>query len=56
MWQSTLSRTILQLIKSTSGSVEFQGKDLTTLSHSALQPYRREMQMIFQDPLLVSTP
>ncbi len=54
--KSTLSRTILQLIKSTSGSVEFQGRDLTTLSHSALQPYRREMQMIFQDPLACLNP
>ncbi|MDJ0518662.1 MAG: ABC transporter ATP-binding protein [Trichodesmium sp. MO_231.B1] len=54
--KSTLSRTILQLIKPTSGSVEFQGLDLTTLSHSALQPYRREMQMIFQDPLACLNP
>ncbi|NET42679.1 ABC transporter ATP-binding protein [Okeania sp. SIO2B3] len=54
--KSTLSRTILQLIKSTSGSVEFQGTDLTTLSLSALQPYRREMQMIFQDPLACLNP
>ncbi|NEQ34919.1 MAG: ABC transporter ATP-binding protein [Okeania sp. SIO3I5] len=54
--KSTLSRTILQLIKPTSGSVEFQGTDLTTLSHSALQPYRREMQMIFQDPLACLNP
>ncbi len=54
--KSTLSRTILQLIKPTSGSVEFQGTDLTTLSHSALQSYRREMQMIFQDPLACLNP
>lgn len=54
--KSTLSRTILQLIKPTSGSVEFQGKDLTTLSSSELQPYRRQMQMIFQDPLACLNP
>ncbi|NEP76725.1 MAG: ABC transporter ATP-binding protein [Okeania sp. SIO3B3] len=54
--KSTLSRTILQLIKSTSGSVEFQGTNLTSLSLSALQPYRREMQMIFQDPLACLNP
>ncbi|NEP71294.1 MAG: ABC transporter ATP-binding protein [Okeania sp. SIO2G4] len=54
--KSTLSRTILQLIKPTSGSVKFQGKDLTSLSLSALQPYRREMQMIFQDPLACLNP
>ena len=54
--KSTMTRTILQLIKPTSGSVKFQGTDLTTLSHSALQPYRREMQMIFQDPLACLNP
>jgi len=54
--KSTLSRTILQLIKPTSGSVEFQGTDLSALSHSALQTYRREMQMIFQDPLACLNP
>ncbi|MCL2934088.1 MAG: ABC transporter ATP-binding protein [Trichodesmium sp. MAG_R03] len=54
--KSTLSRTILQLIKPTYGSVKFQGTNLTTLSHSALQTYRREMQMIFQDPLACLNP
>ena len=54
--KSTLSRTILQLIKPTYGLVEFQGTNLTTLSPSALQPYRREMQMIFQDPLACLNP
>ena len=54
--KSTLSRTILRLIKPTYGLVEFQGTNLTTLSPSALQPYRREMQMIFQDPLACLNP
>ncbi len=54
--KSTLSRTILQLILPTAGLVEFQGTDLTTLSQSALQPYRRQMQMIFQDPLACLNP
>ena len=54
--KSTLSRTILQLIKPTYGLVEFQGTNLTTLSPSALQLYRREMQMIFQDPLACLNP
>ena len=54
--KSTLSRSILQLIKPTYGSVEFQGINLTTLSSSALQTYRREMQMIFQDPLACLNP
>lgn len=48
--KSTLSRTILQLIRPTSGRVEFLGQDLTRLSRSAMQPKRRQMQMVFQDP------
>ena len=48
--KSTLSRTILQLLKPTSGRVEFLGQDLTTLSTSAMRSQRRELQMVFQDP------
>ncbi|MGG6296428.1 dipeptide ABC transporter ATP-binding protein [Leptolyngbya sp. AN02str] len=48
--KSTLSRTILQLIPSTSGRVEFLGNDITRLSRQDLQKQRRHMQMVFQDP------
>jgi peptide/nickel transport system ATP-binding protein len=48
--KSTLSRTILQLIKPTSGTVEFLGEDLTKLSLQQMRSKRREIQMIFQDP------
>ena len=48
--KSTLSRTILQLVRATSGSVEFQGQDLTQLSTPAMREQRRHLQMIFQDP------
>ncbi len=48
--KSTLLRTILQLIQPTSGKVEFQGLELTTLSRQALRQQRRQMQMVFQDP------
>nr|WP_199194236.1 ABC transporter ATP-binding protein [Pleurocapsa sp. CCALA 161] len=48
--KSTLSRTILQLLKPTSGKVEFLGQDLTTLSASAMRNQRRQLQMVFQDP------
>ncbi len=48
--KSTLSRTILQLIEPTSGSVRFEGEEIAGLSGRRLQPLRREMQMIFQDP------
>lgn len=48
--KSTLSRTVLQLIRPTSGTVEFLGQELTSLSLSALRQQRRQMQMVFQDP------
>lgn len=48
--KSTLSRTILQLIRPTGGQVEFQGTELTVLSGNDVRPYRRQMQMVFQDP------
>ncbi len=48
--KSTLSRTILQLLQPTSGTVKFLGQDLTTLSPQAMRSQRRQLQMIFQDP------
>ncbi len=48
--KSTTARAILQLIRPTSGTVTFQGEDLTTLSGGELREKRRHMQMIFQDP------
>ena len=48
--KSTLSKTILQLIKPTSGTVEFQGQNLGQLTHKRMQHQRRDIQMIFQDP------
>jgi oligopeptide transport system ATP-binding protein len=48
--KSTLCRTVLQLIPPTSGSVRFDGEELVGRRGRALQPLRREMQMIFQDP------
>ncbi|WGV25264.1 dipeptide ABC transporter ATP-binding protein [Halotia branconii] len=48
--KSTLSRTILQLIRPTSGKVKFLGQDLTTLSRQEIRSSRRQMQMVFQDP------
>ena len=48
--KSTLSRTILQLLKPTSGKVEFCGQDLTQLSPQQMRSHRRQMQMVFQDP------
>lgn len=48
--KSTLSRTILQLIRPTAGKVEFLGTEMTTLSRQDMRSYRRQMQMVFQDP------
>lgn len=48
--KSTLSRTILQLIRPTSGAVEFLGEDLTRLSPQQMRQKRRHIQMVFQDP------
>ncbi len=48
--KSTLSRTILQLLKPTSGIVEFLEEDLTQLSRHQMRAKRRHIQMIFQDP------
>jgi oligopeptide transport system ATP-binding protein len=48
--KTTTGRTILRLIDPTSGSIVFDGIDITTLSRKQLAPLRREMQIIFQDP------
>ncbi|RMF24543.1 MAG: ABC transporter ATP-binding protein [Cyanobacteria bacterium J083] len=48
--KSTLSRTILQLMRATSGKVEFLGKEITQLPEGEIRSLRRQMQMIFQDP------
>ena len=48
--KSTLSRTILRLEKAHSGQVFFEGQDVFALKGAALQQYRRDMQVVFQDP------
>ena len=48
--KSTLGRLLLRLHEPTSGRVYFDGHDITDLSQSALRPFRRKMQIIFQDP------
>jgi oligopeptide/dipeptide ABC transporter ATP-binding protein len=48
--KSTAGRAILQLHKPTSGSVQFQGQELTTLRGRAMRSVRRELQIVFQDP------
>jgi peptide/nickel transport system ATP-binding protein len=48
--KSTVGRTVLRLIEPTAGSIWIAGSDITTLSKSELRSYRRQMQIIFQDP------
>ncbi len=48
--KTTASRAILHLIKPTSGSVWFEGRNLFAMSHRQRQEHRRRMQIIFQDP------
>lgn len=48
--KSTLGRTLLRLIEPTGGSVEFEGKDITTFGKRDLNEFRKKAQIIFQDP------
>ena len=48
--KSTLGRLLVRLHAPTSGTVTFDGTDITTLNRRELRPFRREMQLIFQDP------
>ncbi len=48
--KTTLGKTILKLLEPTDGAILFENNDLTHLSPSAMRPYRREMQIVFQDP------
>jgi len=48
--KTTLGKVLLRLVQPTSGSVHFQGKDITNLTDRELKPLRRAMQIVFQDP------
>jgi oligopeptide/dipeptide ABC transporter ATP-binding protein len=54
--KTTLGRMILRLIEPTSGQIIFDGKDLTSVNQKDLQPIRREMQIVFQNPLSSLSP
>ncbi|PSV25075.1 MULTISPECIES: ABC transporter ATP-binding protein [unclassified Photobacterium] len=49
--KSTLGRTILKLFEPTEGRIFFEGKDITDLSTKAMRPLRKDMQIVFQDPM-----
>jgi peptide/nickel transport system ATP-binding protein len=48
--KSTLCRAILQLLKPSAGSVRFEGREIAGLPRRRMQPLRRELQIVFQDP------
>lgn len=48
--KTTLARTILQLIKPTSGKILLNGKDISSMNAAALRSARKDMQIVFQDP------
>ncbi len=48
--KSTIGRTIMKLIQPSAGSIKVEGKEIANLSRRGMQPYRRQMQIIFQDP------
>ena len=48
--KTTLIRVLVRLIEATSGTIRFRGTDITSSGRRALEPIRREMQMVFQDP------
>ncbi|MBS0526896.1 MAG: dipeptide ABC transporter ATP-binding protein [Proteobacteria bacterium] len=48
--KSTVGRTLLRLLEPTAGTVKVAGEDITHLEGERLLPYRRRMQMIYQDP------
>jgi oligopeptide/dipeptide ABC transporter ATP-binding protein len=48
--KTTTGRCVLRLIEPTSGSVRFEGREITQLSHGEMRRLRREMQIVFQDP------
>ena len=54
--KSTTGRSIIRLEEPTRGSVKFEGQELTKLNAKQMRPYRRQMQMIFQDPFASLNP
>ncbi|MFD2211529.1 ABC transporter ATP-binding protein [Virgibacillus halophilus] len=54
--KSTLGRTILGLEKSTGGSISFRGEVLNDLSERKLKKFKKDMQMVFQDPFASLNP
>jgi peptide/nickel transport system ATP-binding protein len=54
--KTTLGRALLRLIDPQAGTILFDGQDITHLGETELRPFRRRMQMIFQDPMASLNP
>ncbi len=54
--KTTLGRAVLRLIPPTGGAIYFDGHDLTRLGRAKMQPFRREIQFVFQDPMASLNP
>jgi len=54
--KTTMSRAIMRLIDATDGHLRFRGDDITTAGRRQLEPLRRQMQMVFQDPFASLNP
>ncbi len=54
--KSTIGKAILSLLDKTAGSVKFGGKDLSCLDSKTLKPYRKKIQVVFQDPFSALNP
>jgi oligopeptide/dipeptide ABC transporter ATP-binding protein len=48
--KSTVGKMIVRLLEPSGGSILLEGKDISHVSHRAMRPLRRQVQMIFQDP------
>ncbi|HEY3725874.1 MAG TPA: oligopeptide/dipeptide ABC transporter ATP-binding protein [Solirubrobacteraceae bacterium] len=49
--KTTLARCMVRLLEPTSGALRFRGRDITHLGRRSLEPVRREVQLVFQDPV-----
>ena len=54
--KTTMSRAIMRLIDATDGTLRFRGEDITKAGRRQMQPLRRQMQMVFQDPFASLNP
>ncbi|MFF3789198.1 dipeptide ABC transporter ATP-binding protein [Streptomyces sp. NPDC001981] len=54
--KTTLGRMLVRLLDPTAGRLQYRGTEIGSLSDKALRPYRRELQMVFQDPVASLNP